>query len=112
MTNKLSGKWLCGAMLTVALAGVSGQAMAGRSLQIVDFFYTDEAHTGNYVGETIYQCGDLPTSFMGQATPYIVEVQTDCSGPAPAQDPTSALPTVFHYCVLVDPAYDAYNCYM
>jgi hypothetical protein len=110
MMNKLRGKWLCGAIAATALAGLSGQAMAARAFEIVDFFYTDDAHTGQYVGKTIYACSDQATSTFGHSTPFVVVVQTDCVDNAPAANANNALPTTFHNCILADPTYGLYSC--
>jgi hypothetical protein len=110
MIGKIQGAWLRKSFFATILAGVSGHAMAGRSIQVVDFFYTDDAHTGQYVGETIYGCGSQPTTVTGQSTPFVVQVETDCEGPYPAADADNALPTTFHNCYLTMSPYESYIC--
>jgi hypothetical protein len=110
MMCKLNGKWLCGTILAVTLAGLSGQAMAGRAFQITDYFYGDDTHQGPILGQTTYFCG-AGSQASGQSTPYVVSVQVSCTGDAPDANPNSALPTWYHNCELTDPIYQTFTCY-
>lgn len=110
MDNKMNGKWLRSAIAAAVLVGLSGQAMAGRYIEVADYFYADDAHTGRPIGYTIYACGSAPTTVVGQSSPYVVQVETDCDGAVPRAQSVNALPTIFHHCSLGYNPYPVYIC--